>query len=167
MIVGAGFIPARKINNEKTENSVWKCQLPLGKPTNKFVKKTPERRKQKREKTWSWEIFVWKTLPSKARETRDEVSGRSDDESKTLPERQYHKYCPLCFICARLRLAREEGLGPISIKHGPLTILIYDTDWYFHLFPSERRYRVKREKPVTKSREEMTTKKNFAWKAIP
>ena len=60
--------------------------------------------------------------------------GKRWRRKKTLPERQYHKYCPLCFICARLRLAREEGLGPISIKHGPLTILIYDTDWYFHLF---------------------------------
>jgi len=26
-------------------------------------------------------------------------------------------------LCARLRLAHGEGLGPISIKHGPLTIL--------------------------------------------
>ncbi len=30
--------------------------MPLGKPTNKFVKKTPERRKQKREKTRSRNI---------------------------------------------------------------------------------------------------------------
>jgi len=39
--------------------------------------------------------------------------------------------------------------------------------WPLPFFPSERRYRAKREKPVTMSREEMTTKKNFAWKAIP
>ena len=47
-------------------------------------------------------------------------------------------------LCARLRLARGEGLGPISIKHGPLTILIYDTPtvifYYFFLI---RRIHVK------------------------
>ena len=37
-------------------------------------------------------------------------------------------------LCARLRLARGKGLGPISIKHWPLTILCYDTPTIFFNF---------------------------------
>ncbi len=41
---------------KKQKTASEKYQMPLGKPTNKFVKKTPERRKQKREKTRSRNI---------------------------------------------------------------------------------------------------------------
>jgi len=44
----------KKKKKQKTASE--KYQMPFGKPTNKFVKKTPERRKQKREKTRSRNI---------------------------------------------------------------------------------------------------------------
>ena len=36
----------------------------------------------------------------------------------------------LNYMCSPSARTREEGLGPISIKHGPLTILeLYDSAW--------------------------------------
>ena len=90
---------------------------------------------------WYFCFFVWKTLPSKARVTRDEVSGWCGDDTKlclkgntistTFSSFSLKKawlfsvnIVPLWFysiLCARLRLARGKGLGR-SVLNNPQTI---------------------------------------------